>query len=213
MASDNAPSPPAMDSDDNVASTPTRSSDDAPDDMPRAPLLFDLDTPPAAGRSPSPTFSSPLRRFIEWEPIQIPRTPLPSFRPRKRLSSLLDSPPRRFTVPEKDELTKIKEKNEELEYEVRKLKSENEYLNSEFQKHMRLEAEIDKLKEENEALKLNISDQAKCIICLNNIRQVVFEGCKHFAICLECYVTLLENSDNRCPVCRTECWADKIYWT
>lgn len=45
-----------------------------------------------------------------------------------------------------------------------------------------------------------LTDDYKCIICIENAKNVILRPCLHLAICKLCYDRL---RDNRCPICKT----------
>ena len=48
------------------------------------------------------------------------------------------------------------------------------------------------------------NDDACCIICLNNPREVVLRDCGHGGLCADCTGIILKSMRARCPLCRAQ---------
>lgn len=79
----------------------------------------------------------------------------------------------------------ITEKEEEYERIVNNIITENNRLNENMNKI---------------ANNKNINDVYLCIICLENIKDILFTPCNHLLVCNKCISKLGDN----CPICRKE---------
>jgi Zinc finger, C3HC4 type (RING finger) len=64
--------------------------------------------------------------------------------------------------------------------------------------HYKKIKELKRMKKTFEVSK-TLSDDYKCIICIENAKNVIFRPCLHLAICKICYDRLREN---QCPICK-----------
>ncbi|EEB19193.1 zinc finger protein, putative [Pediculus humanus corporis] len=46
------------------------------------------------------------------------------------------------------------------------------------------------------------NDDALCIVCQSNAKNVVIFPCKHLCLCLDCSLTIMNTQRKNCPICR-----------
>lgn len=67
-------------------------------------------------------------------------------------------------------------------------------------KYIRKRKELERDKSRNIKF-LNLSDDYKCILCVNKPRDIILKPCMHFSICADCYHKI---DKKQCPVCRKD---------
>lgn len=79
------------------------------------------------------------------------------------------------------------------------------------QKHkVKIEAAIEKLYTKTSLNSNKNVESLLCVICLYELREILFEDCKHLVICIKCMNKLVNK--NECPICRTETNTLKIFY-
>ena len=84
---------------------------------------------------------------------------------------------------------------EEVDFKVGMIEKEISILKTRMEKYKKFQ---DDLKKKKQSLMSNVeNDDRLCVVCLNNVKNVVFTPCKHLCTCHECSVDLQD-----CPLCR-----------
>ena len=79
------------------------------------------------------------------------------------------------------------------------------------QKHkMKIEAAIERMKSISSLSNSKNQDNLMCVICLFEMREILFEECKHLVICNKCMNKMVNKKE--CPICRSESKTIKIYY-
>jgi len=66
-----------------------------------------------------------------------------------------------------------------------------------------LRAELRRAREDNKGSSDGDRSGTRCIVCLDNPREVLLKGCGHVCVCADC-ANRIRHETNRCPVCRKD---------
>ena len=55
----------------------------------------------------------------------------------------------------------------------------------------------------------NETDKFMCVVCMENVRELLFKNCGHFIVCKGCGPHL----NDTCPICRTEGGTTPVYFS
>merc|ERR1711915_850741 len=66
-----------------------------------------------------------------------------------------------------------------------------------------LRAELRRARQDNKGSSDGDRSGTRCIVCLDNPREVLLKGCGHVCVCADC-ANRIRHETNRCPVCRKD---------
>ena len=98
-----------------------------------------------------------------------------------------------------------------LLYYQTSLKCKKYFFYFEHKHKVKIEAAVDRINlNSNQIVQNKNVDNFLCVICLCELREILYEDCKHLVICSKCMNKM--SNKNECPVCRTESSTVKIFY-